>query len=218
MFLFVVPTLTATFVELGVELPTSTKIVIGISDFLRYNLLMSLVGIVTFVAAMVSFFKSKSGRKIFDWVVLRIPVIGPLIKETYAARTTTTLSSLLSSGVEVVKALEITERVLQNVYYKEVLRELEKKIQKGTPMSKIFGDHEDLYPPFVIEMTLVGEETGELSELLGQVGAFYESDVQQKTEDLSTIIEPALMMVIGAGVGFFVLSMLSPMYSLMDSL
>lgn len=110
--------------------------------------------------------------------------------------------SLLSSGVDVIGALNITEDVLQNTYYKRVLRDAAVQIEKGSPLSGVFIANEHLYPILVGEMILVGEETGQISGMLTEIAGFYETEVEQKTKDLSTIIEPILMVVIGAGVGF----------------
>lgn len=214
MLLYVVPTLTQTFKELDVELPRSTQFVISLSDFLTNNTLIALVLIIVVGIGAVLGFKSKKGRRIFEYMILHIPIISNLVKETNSARTTRTLSSLLSSGVEVVNALSITEEVVQNSYYKEVLNRSKKDIQKGLPLSKAFMENEKLYPILVGEMIAVGEETGQLSDMLHQVAEFYEGEVDQKTKNMSTIIEPFLMIIIGTVVGFFAVSMVSPIYSI----
>lgn len=217
MMIYVVPTLSETFKELNSELPTSTKIVIGVSDFLRYNSLLGILIAVVVFSSIYLFLRTKTGRRIADYIILRIPIIGTLDRETNTARTARTLSSLLSSGVPVTRALAITEEVLQNSYFKEVLAQAGKNIEKGIPISKVFMEREDLYPGFLSEMAAVGEETGKLSEMLAGVGAFYEDEVTEKTKDMSTIIEPFLMVVIGVVVGFFAVSMITPMYSVLNN-
>ena len=153
-----------------------------------------------------------------DTVSLRLPVIGPLVKESNSARTARTLSSLLSSGVSFLSAMEITRDVVQNDFYKEVLEKARLNVQKGDPISSVFIENEHLYPPFVGEMTSVGEETGQLAEMMLGVAVFYEGEVEQKTRDMSTIIEPVLMIFIGCAVGFFAISMITPTYSLMNNI
>ena len=213
---YVVPTLTSTFKELNVALPLTTRFVIVVSDFLLAHMIVSIVIVFCAVFGIYLFSKTNFGQRIIDWCVLRVPVIGTLVKEVNGARTARTLSSLLSSGVDVVIAVQITEKVLQNSYYKEVLREAGKSIQKGEAMSETFSRFPKLYFPYVEEMISVGEETGQLAKVLMGVAVFYETEVDQKTKDMSTIIEPFLMVFIGAVVGFFAVSMISPMYSLVN--
>jgi len=218
MMIYVVPTLTSTFIKLEIELPMSTQIIIGTSNFLSNH---GLVALIIFVAVVVGFIngaRTKRGRRIMSWTFVHLPVIGKLVKQTNSAYTARTLSSLLSSGVDVIGAIGITEDVLQNVYYKEVLREAKKNVEKGSPLSETFIAHDNLYPILVGEMILVGEETGQISGMMTEVAVFYETEVEQKTKDLSTIIEPILMVVIGFGVGFFAMAMISPIYSISDSI
>ncbi len=138
------------------------------------------------------------------------------MKEMNSARTARTLSSLLNSGVDVVESVKITTEVMQNIYYKQILEKAGQAIEKGEPISKVFTQNEKFYPIFLGEMMSVGEETGKIGEMLLGVATFYEEDVDQKTKDMSTIIEPFLMVFIGAAVGFFALAMISPMYSLVN--
>jgi type IV pilus assembly protein PilC len=216
LLIFMVPTLTATFEGLGVELPLSTRILIALSDFLIEHTLWVAVAVLAAISSAILFFKSLTGRNLADVLSLRIPVIGTMVKEFESARTARTLSSLLTSGVEVVVALDVTIDVLQNHLYKAALTEARNAIQKGEPMSAVFVRYEHLYPLFVGEMVAVGEETGKISGMLLGVASYYEEEVDQKTKDLSTIIEPILMVVIGIGVGIFAISMLAPTYSLVE--
>ena len=149
---------------------------------------------------------------------MRLPVVGFIVKEVNVSRIATTFGSLLGSGVEITRSLEITEDVIQNPYYKPVLAEARESVQKGAPISSVLEKHEFLFPPLITEMAAVGEETGKVSELFNRVGGFYSDDVEQKTKNISTIIEPVLMVFIGIAVGFFAISMLTPMYSLTSSI
>lgn len=218
MFAFVVPTLAKTFQELGVKLPASTNFIIGVGNFFSEYLLLSF-GILIGGAMLIFYmFRAPFMQKYIDFVILRLPIIGPMSKEINTARTTRTMSSLLLSGVSITRALEITGDVVQNVYYKRVLEQAIKEIEKGSPFSKAFEDHPNLYPVMMTEMVEVGEETGKLSDMLLQVATFYENEVENKTKNLSTVIEPVLMVFIGAFVGFFAISMISPLYSVMDNI
>ncbi|KND48572.1 MAG: general secretion pathway protein F [Parcubacteria bacterium C7867-005] len=218
MLIYMVPTLTATFEGLGVKLPVSTRVIIASSDFLVNHTLIVFLGIIALVISAITLFKSAFGQKVMDHVTIRIPVIGAIAKEVQSARTARTLSSLLSSGVDIVVALGVTIDVVQNSLYKKILKKARTAIEKGEPMSLVFIQSENLYPTFVGEMIAVGEETGKISEMLLGVATYYENEVEEKTKDLSTIIEPVLMIVIGIGVGIFAISMLAPTYSLVDNI
>src|SRR3989338_5765564 len=218
MFIYVVPGLTNAFKEFNVDLPISTKIVIAISDFMQAHLILGIVLAAGFFGGLWITAKSPPGKRFIDFATLHIPVISPIIREANAARVGQTLSSLLSSGVEVVSALLITADVLSNEYYREVLFQAREAVERGEPMSGIFREHENIFPPFLSEMVAVGEETGKLSGMLKETGIFFEAEVEQRTKNLSTIIEPALMVVVGVAVGFFAVAMISPAYSLMNSI
>lgn len=218
MMIYVVPSLTATFRELNVELPATTSFIIGISDFLQSHTILFFAGIIIFVSGIISFAKTEKGKRFFDYIFPRFPIVGNIVKEVNSARTSRTLSSLLTAGVEVVLALTITRDVLQNTYYKEVVKEAEDAIQKGSPMSEVFLKHEEIYPILVGEMMAVGDETGAVSDMLEKLATYYENEVDRKTKDLSTIIEPFLMLFIGGAVGFFAVAMIQPTYSVLNNI
>ena len=153
-----------------------------------------------------------------DWVFLHMPLVSGLVKETNSARTARTLSSLIKSGVPYISAVDITQEVIQNSYYKAVLKKAGKNVELGLPVAKVFEKNQKLYPVFVSEMIAVGEETGELGQMLMKVATYYENEVEAKTKNMSTIVEPFLMIIVGAAVGFFALSMISPMYSLVENI
>ena len=217
MMVYVVPAITGTFTKMNIELPMSTKILIATSDFMSQNTVLVLGGMVGSIFLFIYILKTAVGKRIFHFLFTKIPVIGAIVKEVNAARTARTLSSLLASGVDVISAIKITEDVVQNVYYKAILSEAAKRVEKGTVLSEVFIENTDFYPVLVGEMILVGEETGQISNMLQELAGFYETEVDQKTKDLSTIIEPILMVCIGGAVGFFALAMITPIYSITDS-
>ncbi len=218
MMIFVVPSITATFTKMNVELPTATKVLIAVSDFMSQHAFLTLGSLTLLIAGFSASLRTKYGKRVFHFIAPRIPVIGVMVKEVNAARTARTLSSLLQAGVDVIGAIKITEDVVQNVYYKDILREAALRVEKGTLLSEIFIERSNLYPVLVGEMIAVGEETGQISHMLEEMAQFYEIEVDQKTKDLSTIIEPMLMVVIGSVVGFFALAMIAPIYSISDSI
>ena len=218
MFAFVVPTLANTFKELGVQLPISTRFIIALGNFFSQYLILSFALIIGSVAGIISLVRASFMEKYVDFIIIRLPIVGNLSKELNTARTTGTMSSLLLSGVSITRAIEITEDVVQNVYYKKILKEAKEEVEKGAPFSKVFEENPNLFPVMMSEMIQVGEETGKLSDMLLQVASFYEGEIENKTKNLSIVIEPILMVVIGAAVGFFAISLISPLYSIMDNI
>ncbi len=218
MMIYMVPTLTATFTGLGLDLPFSTRMIIGASNFLVSYFIFVLFGFILLILAFIFAIRTKRGQRLLDFVLLKLPIIGGVTRQINAARTARTLSSLLSSGVDIIVASGVTKDVLQNSYYKEVLNEIQASVQKGTTMSSVFSAHHDLYPIFVSEMVSVGEETGKTGDMLLNVALFYEEEIDQKTKDMSSVIEPVLMVFIGVAVGIFAISIISPIYSIGDSI
>jgi type IV pilus assembly protein PilC len=214
----VVPTLAQTFEEVGAELPASTQAVIGLSNFLVQHTISAIAIVFGFIFVSIIFFRTKFGRRTRDFVFIHIPLIGTIVREVNSARTARTLASLLSSGVDVITSINITTEVVQNSYFREILNDAAKSVQMGEPFAKPFALREDLYPPLVGEMIAVGEETGALTDMFTQLAEFYEDEVSRKTKDMSTVIEPFLMIIIGAAVGFFAISMISPIYSLSENI
>jgi len=218
MMIYVVPTLTKTFKDVGADLPGSTKFIIWLSDTISQNILLFIIFLFIVIFGFIFLSKIKIVRRYLDLFILYIPIIGKIVKEVNTARTARTLSSLLLSGVNISNALSITEDVLQNVHYKELIHGSIVSVEKGTVLSASFKENPFLYPVMMGEMIEVGEETGNLSQMLLDVANFYETEVDNKTKDLSTIIEPILMVFIGGAVGFFAVSMITPMYSMMDNI
>lgn len=217
MFIFVVPTLLNTFTQLNVPLPPTTQIVLDLSNLIQHDGLIVALVVIIAVVALTWWSHKPSGKRTFHFLMLKMPVIGSLTQEVNTARTARTLSSLLQSGVDVVESVTITAQVVQNFYFRAVLEKAKEAIKKGDLMSKTFNENTKLYPVFFAEMMSVGEETGKMGEMLLNVAKYYEDDVEVKTKDMSTIIEPVLMIIIGAAVGFFAVSMITPMYSLVNA-
>lgn len=218
MLIYVVPTLTSTFTSLGVQVPLATRIIVALSNFMVANVTFVLLGLVLLILGGILFVKSERGSRFVLTISLHLPVIGELVRETYSARAARTLSSLLAAGVPVLDALAITKEVVHAASFAEVISEAEAHVRKGDPLSLAFSDHPKLYPILMGDMLTVGEETGKMAEMLKQIAEFYEGDVGEKTKDLSTIIEPVLMIVIGVFVGIFAVSMIAPIYQLSSAI
>lgn len=217
MLTYVVPTLSSTFKELKIELPSSTQFVISLSDFLAANALLVFAAL-PFIGYGIAFlFRLPATKRKMDVVIIYMPIIKELAKKINAARTSRTMASLISSGVPILQTLQITRDVLQNHLYKDLLSEAANDIQQGRTMTEAFARAPHLYPVLVSEMIAVGEETGKTADMLTRLAEFYEGEVAAATKDLSSIIEPFLMVIIGAAVGFFAISMITPLYTSMSA-
>lgn len=218
MMLLVVPKLEQIFTELKIQLPLTTRIVIGISSFLRHFWFLIPFLAIGGVVLIRMVHRSKRGRIYIDSLLLKTPIVGALIRKVNVARTARTLGSLIQSGVPIVRSLEITAGTLGNVRFRDVLTSATDRVRRGETLHEHFIHFPNLYPAIVAHMVEVGEETGNLTEILKEVADFYEGEVDDTTKNLSTIIEPVLMVVIGVGVGFFAVSMIQPMYSMLSGI
>lgn len=218
MMIFVIPKLTSVFDELNVELPMMTRIVIGLSHFMVNQWWLSLTIIVGAIFAARFILKTQAGHQLLDRVILAAPIFGGISKKINSARMARTLSSLIESGVSIVKALEITAATMTNIFFNRAILAASAEVQKGNPLSQNLAQYPDLFMPIVTQMIQVGEETGALGEITKRLAEFYEEEVQNITKGLSTIVEPILMIIIGAAVGFFAISMIQPMYSMMNTI
>lgn len=218
MMVMVIPRLAKTFEQLNVELPITTKMVISLSSFIAEQWYLFILIIFFVVFIFLKGIKTKKGRQIIDIFTLRIPIISSIVKKTNSAYTVRTLSSLISAGVSLVRALEITANALSNVFYKTALLETSQLVKKGEKLSKSLMSYNKIYPLIIAQMIEVGEETGETSRILAQLADFFEEEVANTTKNLATIIEPVLMIIIGAVVGFFVMSMIQPMYGMLGAM
>ncbi|MBI4137844.1 MAG: type II secretion system F family protein [Candidatus Sungbacteria bacterium] len=213
MLIYVVPTLSQTIRELGAELPLSTRIIIGTSEFLSQYLFWIILAGLAGGFMLWRGFKTKAGGAAFGRLILHAPIFGSLVHKYNAARFSRSLSYLVTAGVPITRSLEITARVLGNIRYREAVLYAARDIQKGKQLNEILSSSPDLFDPIVTQMIKVGEETGNLSSMLLRLALFFESEVTSTTKNLSTVIEPVLIIIIGAAVGFFAISMLQPIYS-----
>lgn len=218
MLIMVVPKLAETFKELNIELPLTTQIVIFLGTFLAEKWYLAISIVIIFLIIFRAILKTKIGKKLIDSLILKIPIISAIIKKTNSAYTTRTLSSLITAGVPIVRSLEIVSGALSNFYFKEAMTKAAEKVRKGEKLSEVIKPYQNLYPNLVSQMMEVGEETGETSSILAKLADFYEEEVTTATKNLSSIIEPVLMLIIGAVVGFFAISMVQPMYSMLQAI
>ncbi|GAH64094.1 unnamed protein product, partial [marine sediment metagenome] len=217
MLVMVVPKLAITFEELKIELPVTTKFVIALGEFLaqRWYVFLGVIPLCFFLLRQV--LKTKTGKKTSDSLLLKIPIFSSLIRKTNSAYMVRTLGSLLASGVPVVRSLEITSGALENFYFREAVAEAAKKVRGGGKISGALEDY-PIFPSLVVQMLEVGEETGETSNVLEKLADFFEEEVTNTTKNLAAVIEPVLMLIIGGVVGFFAISMVQPMYSMLEAI
>lgn len=218
MLILVVPKLSKLFDDLGMDLPLTTRMVVTVGNFLSRFWYTIPVFIIIVVVLLRAILRNKRGKAIFDSFVLAIPIISPIVKKTYSAITLRTLSSLVSAGIPLVRSLEIVSGALGNTHYKNAMKDAAEKIKKGNKLSEILQKYDNIYPILVRQMIAVGEETGETSSILGKLADFFEEEVDTATGNLSAVVEPFLMLIIGIAVGFFAISMIQPMYSMMGEL
>lgn len=219
MLMFVVPTMTKVFVDMGVELPPTTKFVIAIGDYFsnRANVVLFIGIFIFLIAGLKIFFGTKVGRDLWDRYIIEVPIIGPLLKKGIIGGIIGNFGILLSSGVSVTQSLAILASTTGNIHYRRSLEEASQKIQKGEKMSVALASYSKLYPSSVVQMINIGEETGMTSEILRKLSDFYEEEVSRAAESLTTAIEPVLMLVVAIAVGFFAISMFAPIYSSMGN-
>ncbi|MDX1607850.1 MAG: type II secretion system F family protein [Candidatus Spechtbacterales bacterium] len=218
MMIYVVPQLKAIFSDLGAELPATTRAIIAASDFLQVYWWMTPILFVAFIFGVKKSLDTQWGARAFAWLLLHMPIFKTLVRKINNANFSRTLSSLVSGGVPILEALRIVSDTLPNVYYKESLENAAEQVKKGKNLYEVLGQYDNLYTPLLLEMVQVGEEAGKLSDLLERVAGFYEEAVNETTENMSSIIEPILMVFIGGAVGFFAISIMQPIYGMLGQI
>lgn len=217
MMTFVIPKFMGMFDEIGGELPIITKALMAVSDFfVGYWWAIILAALAAFVGYKV-FYGTKQGKNIVDKLKLKIPVVGAVQTKSACARLGRTLCTLLGAGVPMIDALDITSRSMDNVHYQIAMKEAKDQVTRGVTLSRPLKTC-GLFPPMVIHMVSIGEETGNIETMLENVANYYEEDVQNATESMMALMEPAIIIVMAGMVGFLVLAMLSPMFSLYENL
>lgn len=218
MLIMVVPKIAQTFQELNIPLPATTQFVIWLGETLAHKWYLVLGIIIALPILLWRLTKSKPGKKIMDTVLLRMPIISSIIRQTNSAYTVRILSSLITAGVPIAESLEILSGALGNVHYQNVMALAADEVRKGTKLSDVLKNYQRIYPLLVIQMVAVGEETGQTSEILDKLADFFEEGVTNATKNLASILEPIIMLLVGGAVGFFAISMIQPMYSMLGAI
>ncbi len=218
MLVMVVPKIAETFEELGIDLPATTRFVIGLGNALSSQWYLFIGGGVVFAFVFAYVLRTRRAKIIVSFLGLRLPIISPLVRKINSAYTLRSLSSLIAAGVSLPEALEITSGTAGNFYFKKAIEGSAERIVKGENLSSALSAYENIYPPLVIQMMAVGEETGESIQILGKLAGFFEEQVTRATQNMASIVEPIVMLLIGGAVGFFAISMIQPMYSMLGAL
>jgi type IV pilus assembly protein PilC len=215
MLLFIIPTFAKMFADFGADLPLPTKIVMMLSDFLRGFWWALLLGIIGGIVALRRYNATENGKRNIDRFLLRIPVLGDVLRKGSIARFTRTLGTLISSGVPILDGLEITANTAGNKVVEEAILKTRGSIREGeTIAAPLKGS--TVFPPMVVQMIAVGEETGALDEMLNKIAVFYEDEVNTAVESLTSIIEPVMIVVMGLIVGGMVVAMYMPMFKMVQ--
>lgn len=218
MIVFVVPKLMTVFTESKVALPLPTRILIGLSNQLTTNGLWYAIGLLGLVAAIISIGRTVKGKRFFDQTALRTPILGPIIKKINLARFTRNLSSMMATDIPIIQAFQIIASTLSNSLYRESIDRASQALRSGTAIAKVLEQYPTLFPPIIQQMVSVGEESGTLDEVSGELANFLEEEVDQTMANLSTIIEPVLLLVLGVAVAGMAVAILLPMYNLSSAI
>lgn len=216
MLTLVIPSIARILIESGQELPIYTKIVIGISDFLVNYIALILIALAGGGAALWRFSKTEVGAHKIDEFMISIPYLGDLQQKLLLTRICDNMSTMLSSGISIVQALEVTADVVDNAVYKDIIEEALVEVQGGRSFADAISEYEEI-PGVLAQMAKVGEETGSLAEILGTLSNFYRREVNNAVDTLIGLIEPAMIVFLGIGVGVLLASVLMPIYNLTNS-
>jgi type IV pilus assembly protein PilC len=217
MMVFILPELTEVIEESGGELPMATKIVIAVSDFLQNYLWLVIILIVGGVFGFKYISKTKQGGAILDKMRIRVPIFGNLFRLIYIVRFTRSLSTLLKGGVNISKSLEISGRVVKNYVYKGLINDTLKAVNDGSSIVAVFEKSSDM-PVMVTQMMAIGEQAGKLDSVLDRITEFYNKEINSILANLTTIMEPLIMIILAVGVGIMVAAVIMPMYNMASTI
>jgi len=216
MLIFVIPKLTEMYSSMGVDLPLSTKIMIGMSNFLVADWWLVIIILVGLFFGIRYFKKTAVGKKLTSDLTFRIPVFGQLLKLSQIAEFTRNLGILVGSGIPIIDALKVSKESLQNDSLRLTIDKAISSVGRGQPLSQLIASDPN-FPLLVSQMIQVGEETGRLDKVLGDVAAYFESESDFAVKNLSAALEPLIMVVLGAGVGLMIISIITPIYKITTS-
>ncbi len=217
MMVTVIPKLLEILTETNQTLPLQTRLLIWTSNFMVHYWWAALLAVVTLVALVTYYLKTPSGRRQFDQIVIKLPIVGRILRNIYVARFAENLETLLESGLPIRLSLDITADVIGNSVFRDIVKQAAEEIKKGGNLSEVLGRYEEI-PPVMVQMVEVGEHTGRISFSLGKISEFYTKEVDRMVQNFSTLIEPVLMVFLAIGVGILVSAILLPIYQVAMSI
>jgi type IV pilus assembly protein PilC len=219
MMTFVIPTITSVLLDYGGELPLQTKILIGISNFVvRYGLIFFPLLAAAGIALKMFIKRNERARWHFETVMMRFPVVGRIIKEYNIAAITRGLNAPLQSGLSIDRCINLAADACQNLHYRRSLEESIKFVLKGIPLTEALKGYPSLYAPNIIGMLETGESTGKVDHMLGRLAEFYEKSVYETFRNMSSVIEPFLLISLGLVIGFIAVSVLTPIWKFAETI
>lgn len=213
MITFVIPKLLNMYKDFNVELPFTTQILITISNFTQAFWPLIIIGVGAGIVGSKRYLATKQGKIVFDTFTLKLPVFGRIIQISSLVDATRTLAILIGSGVSILDGLNIIIETTSNMVYKNSFKNIYRQVEKGFSLGTALGN-EGIYPPILVQMTTVGEQTGKLDDTLLRISRYFESESEMAVKALTTLIEPAILLILGVGVGFLVISVITPIYNL----
>ncbi|MEK7559169.1 MAG: type II secretion system F family protein [Patescibacteria group bacterium] len=217
MMTVVIPQLSGLYESLDVELPFTTKIVIGLSQFTVTFWPFIIVGLILGIFLFRRWHKTEPGKLIMDNLLLKIPVFGPLLKKLILTEFSRTLSLLIGSGTLVVDSLVQTSDTLGNIHYRNAVVDIAKKVENGVTIGDSISSYA-LFPPILVQLVKIGEQTGKLDETLMKASEYFEDETDQAVKTLTTALEPFIMIILGLGVAFLLVAVITPIYSLISAI
>lgn len=217
MFTMVIPNLAQLLIDSGQEIPVYTGIIIGISSFLVNYGIFILIFVVMAIIYFWWYRRNDNGKEYIDNLKISMPLIGTLYKKMFLSRIADNLNTMLSSGISIVRSIEITGDVVGNYVYKRILRETEEAVKSGSSLSDAMSKYPQV-PAIMVQMIKVGEETGSLGSILKTLSEFYRKEVDDAVDTMIGLIEPAMIVMLGLGVGILLTSVLVPIYNIASSI
>jgi type IV pilus assembly protein PilC len=217
MMYFVIPTFEEMFDSMGQTLPSLTQFVVNVSRFTQKYIVHIILVIISSAVIFITWKRTKKGRYALDKIILKTPIFGDITKKSAVARFSRTFGTLVASGVDILKAMEITARTAGNSVIEAELMRARTKVSGGSEIAVPLGEAK-VFPPMVVSMISAGEKSGSLEDMLAKIADFYEMEVDQAVGTLTTALEPLIMVFLGGGIGTIVIALFMPMFTMVSAI